>query len=260
MSNLLQRFILWFMANQMKKKLSVIFGVVLLSGCANSGAVLEELERAATQAMGDSAGGSLSITEISNGLKEALTIGSGQVVSQLGRTDGFNADPIAHIPLPTALDRARTAAARIGLDSSFDSLETRLNRAAELATPKAKELFVSAIQQMTLEDAKGILQGPDDSATQYFRGAMGTRLSNAMRPIVDDSLAQVGAVRVFNDLLASYRQIPFAPPIEANLTDHVVNTGMDGIFHYIAREEQAIRENPLKRTTELLRRVFGDGA
>ncbi len=260
MSNLLQWFILWFMANLMKKKLGVIFGVVLLSGCANSGAVLEELERAAAQAMGDSAGGSLTITEISNGLKEALTIGSGQVVSQLGRTDGFNADPIAHIPLPKALDRARDVAAKVGLDGSFDSLETRLNRAAELATPKAKALFVSAIQQMTLEDAKGILQGPDDSATQYFRGAMGERLSNAMRPIVDDSLAQVGAVRAFNELLASYRQIPFAPPIEANLTDHVVDLGMDGIFHYIAREERAIRENPLKRTTELLRRVFGGDA
>ena len=78
-----------------------------------------------------------------------------------------------------------------------------------------------------------------------------------MRPIIDNSLAQVGAVRGFNQLLTSYRQIPFAPPIEANLTDHVLEKGMSGIWYYIAQEEQAIRENPVKRTTELLRRVFG---
>ena len=109
---------------------------------------------------------------------------------------------------------------------------------------------------MTLEDAKGILTGPDDSATQFFRGAMGSRLSAAMKPIVDDSLAQVGAVNMFNNLLTSYRRIPLAPPVEADLTQHVVDLGMDGIFHYIAVEEKAIRDNPVKRTSEILRRVF----
>lgn len=241
----------------MKVKLLAIFAAVLLTGCANSSAVLDELEKAAGQVLGETTGGSLSINEISQGLKEALSVGSQQVVSQLGRTDGFNDDPVAHIPLPKALVRARDVAAKVGLDGSFSSLETRLNRAAELATPKAKELFLSAIQQMTLEDARGILTGPDDSATQYFRNAMGNRLSTAMTPIVDDSLAQVGAVRTFNDLLSGYRQIPFAPPVEADLTQHVVDLGMDGIFHYIAQEEMAIRQNPLKRTSEILRRVFG---
>lgn len=246
------------MLGKLKSKMCLLcVAVVLLTGCANSGAVLDELGKVAGQVMSESSSGALTAGEISDGLKQALSVGTQQVVRQLGRADGFNADPIAHIPLPTALDRARQVAAKVGLSGSFDSLETRLNRAAELATPKAKELFLTAIQQMTLDDAVGILKGPDDSATRYFEGAMGGRLANAMRPIVDDSLSQVGAVRVFNDLLANYRQIPLAPPVEANLTDHVVKLGMDGIFHYVAKEEKAIRENPLKRTTELLRRVFG---
>lgn len=241
----------------MKVRFSVILGLTLLTGCANNGALLKDLEQVAGQVISGSAGGGLSINEISQGLKQALTIGSGQVVSRLGQPDGFNQDPVIRIPLPTSLERARRVAAKVGLDSSFDSLETRLNRAAELATPKAKDLFITAISQMTVDDAKGILEGPDDSATQYFRGAMGARLSDAMRPIVDDSLAQVGAVRAFNEMLEGYRQIPFAPPLDANLSDHVVEYGMNGIFHYIATEEKAIREDPLKRTTELLRRVFG---
>jgi hypothetical protein len=230
--------------------------LMLLGGCANTSAVLDELEQVAGQVLTEGSG-ELSINEISRGLKEALTIGSQEVVQQLGRTDGFNADPIAHIPLPTALDRARNVAAKVGLQKSFDSLEVRLNRAAELATPKAKSLFVGAIQQMSLSDARGILNGPDDAATQYFQNAMGPGLRDAMRPIVDDSLGQVGAVRAFNELLAQYRQIPFAPAVDADLTAHVVDLGMQGIFHYIAQEEKAIRDNPVKRTTELLRRVFG---
>jgi hypothetical protein len=232
--------------------------MAMLSGCANSDKVLEGLEQVAGQIASEGGGGELSINEISRGLKEALSIGSRQVVQQLGQANGFNNDPVIRIPLPTALDRARDVAARVGLADGFNSLETRLNRAAEIATPKARSLFINAIQQMTLADAKGILSGPDDAATQFFRRTMGPQLATAMTPIVDDSLGQVGAVRAFNSLLQQYRQIPLAPPVEADLTDHVVTLGMDGIFHYIAEEEKAIRNDPVRRTTELLRRVFGN--
>jgi len=179
------------------------------------------------------------------------------VVNQLGQTDGFNSDPVIRIPLPRALVRAKNVADKVGLGGSFVALENRLNQAAEVAVPKARGLFMNSIRQMTLSDARGILQGPDDAATQFFKRTMGGPLSDAMRPIVDDSLSQVGAVRSFRQLLASYRQIPFAPPVEADLTAHVLEKGMNGIWHYIAVEEQAIRRNPVKRTTDLLRRVFG---
>lgn len=234
----------------------LLIGTVALSGCANNAELLDGLEEIAGQAMGQSTG-ALSIAEISNGLKQALTVGTGEVVNQLGQQNGFNADPVIRIPLPTALVNARKVAAKVGLEGSFDSLESRLNQAAEQAVPKARRLFVNSIRQMTLDDARGILQGPDDAATSFFKRQMGGPLSDAMRPIIDDSLSQVGAVRGFRQLLASYRQIPFAPPVEADLTAHVLEKGMDGIWHYIAKEEAAIRRDPLKRTTDLLRRVFG---
>jgi hypothetical protein len=108
-----------------------------------------------------------------------------------------------------------------------------------------------------VDDARGILKGSDDAATQYFRGKTGAQLANDMRPLVDQALAQVGAVKSFNDLLGRYNRIPGVPKVEADLTGHVVDEGTDGIFYYLAREEKAIRENPLKRTSELLQRVFG---
>ncbi len=155
------------------------------------------------------------------------------------------------------MQKARKLASKVGLEGSFDDLELKLNRAAEEATPKAKELFMSAIRDMSVDDAKGILQGPDNAATQYFRGKTGDSLQAQMRPIVDQALAQVGAVNSFNQLLAKYNKIPLAPKVEADLTGHVVEEGSDGIFYYLAEEEKAIRENPLKRTSEILQRVFG---
>ena len=229
---------------------------LLLTACSGSSSVLKGIEEVAGQVLAESGGG-LSTADIAAGLKQALAIGSQNVVGQLGRADGFNTDPIAHIPLPNGLVKVRNVMRKVGLSGQLDSLETRLNRAAEQATPKAKELFLSAINRMTIDDAVGILRGPDDAATQFFRGAMGVDLASAMRPIIDDSLSQVGAVRSFNSLLSSYRQIPLVPPVEADLTEHVLDAGVDGIFHYIAEEEKAIRDNPVKRTTELLRRVFG---
>ena len=206
-------------------RISLLICTFSLGGCSNNSQLLGSLDEIAGQALGQSSG-VLSIADISNGLKQALTVGSGEVVSQLGQQNGYNADPLIRIPLPNALVSARKVAARVGLDSSFDSLENRLNEAAEVAVPKTRQLFVNTIRQMTLEDARGILQGPDDAATSFFRRTMGGQLSDAMRPIIDDSLNQVGAVRGFRQLLSSYRQIPFAPPIEADLTAHVLEKGL----------------------------------
>jgi len=229
-------------------RIALLISTFSLSGCANNSELLGGLGDIAGQVAGQS-GGALSIADISAGLKQALTVGSGEVVSQLGQQNGFNADPLIRIPLPNALVSVRDVAAKVGLDSSFNTLENRLN-----------EAFVNSIRQMTLQDAQGILQGPDDAATSFFRRTMGGQLSDAMRPIIDDSLSQVGAVRGFQQLLASYRQIPFAPPVEADLTAHVLEKGLDGVWHYMAEEEAAIRQNPVKRTTDLLRRVFGSVA
>ena len=242
----------------LKKPLAVIFAGVLLASCAADGPQLGDITSAAQSVLGGSESGPLSTSDITQGLKEALITGSNTVVSQLGQTDGFSGDPTIRIPLPESLLKARDLASKVGLESSFDDLELKLNRAAEAATPKAKELFLGAIREMSVDDAKGILQGPDDAATTYFREKTGASLQTEMQPIVDQALSQVGAVSSFNQLLAKYNNIPFAPKVDADLTGYVVEESSDGIFYYLAQEEKAIRENPLKRTSEILQRVFGN--
>jgi len=199
----------------------------------------------------------LTTGEIAAGLKEALRVGSERVVSRLGTLDGFNADPQIHIPLPPSLQRARTALTAIGMGALCDDLELKLNRAAEEAVPEARALFVQAIEQMTLEDVQAIYRGPEDAATRYFQKKMSDPLAARMAPLVERSLAEVGAVRAYDAALGEYRSLPFVPDVKADLTRYVVDRGLDGVFFYLAREEAAIRADPARRTTELLRKVFG---
>jgi len=196
-------------------------------------------------------------TQIAAGLKEALRVGSETVVGQLGRADGFNADPAIHIPLPKSFKSVQSALKPLGKTNLLDDLELRLNRAAEQATPKAKALFLAAIEGMTLDDVMGIFNGPQDAATRYFQKKMSPQLAVEMKPIVDQALAQAGAVQAFENVMGQYRSVPFVPDVKADLSDYVVEQGMNGIFHYLAKEEAAIRQNPVKRTTELLKTVFG---
>ena len=232
-----------------------------LGGCAagSGGPTLDDLKGVADDVLGGEGGasGPLGTDEIVAGLKQALATGSETVVAQLGRPDGFAGDPRIRIPLPESLEKAKEIASKVGLGGRFEDLETRLNRAAEEATPRAKELFLGAIRSMSVEDARGILQGPDDAATTYFRRQTGSELQSEMRPIVDRALGEVGAVASFQSLASRYNAIPGVPRLDADLTGYVVDEGMDGIFTYLAEEEKAIRENPLKRTTEILQRVFG---
>lgn len=201
-------------------------------------------------------GTGLSLDEIAAGLKEALQVGSENVVQQLGTTDGFNSDPNIHIPLPESLSMVKKALDKVGYSELTHDLELKLNRAAEASTLKAKKLFMDAINAMTFEDAKTIYEGADDAATQYFKGKMSPDLAVAMKPIVDDTLSEAGAVKAYDNMLGQYKSLPFMPDVKSNLTDHVVEKGMDGIFYYMAQEEKAIRQNPVKRTTQLLQKVF----
>jgi len=195
--------------------------------------------------------------EISAGLKEALRIGTERVVGLLGQSDGFNKDPQIHIPLPDSLKTVQSALQAVGMGQLGEDLELKLNRAAEAATPKAKTLFVDAISEMSLEDAQRILDGPKDSATRYFEGKMTAPLITEMRPIVTSTLSDVGAVQAYDNMMGQYGQLPFVPDVKANLTDYALEKALAGLFHYIAVEEAAIRDNPAKRTTELLQKVFG---
>ena len=201
----------------------------------------------------------LTTDQIGSGLKEALEVGTARVVDTLGQTDGFNADPLIHIPLPESLTSVQSALSRIGMSDALDDLELRLNRAAEAATPQAKALFLDAIRNLTMEDVMEIYQGPDDAATQYLRGQMSSPLADAMNPVVDQSLADVGAAQSYETVMTQYNALPLVPKAEADLTTYVVDMGLDGIFTYLAKEEAAIRNEPVKRTTDLLKQVFGGG-
>ncbi|MFO1188598.1 MAG: DUF4197 domain-containing protein [Alphaproteobacteria bacterium] len=199
----------------------------------------------------------LSVGDMGSGLKEALKVGTERVVGALGRPDGFNKSPDVHIPLPSVLATVKSALDRVGAGSMANDLELRLNRAAEAAVPRTKQLFWDAIQQMTLDDARKIYEGPKDAATQYFRSKMSAPLAKSMEPIVDDELAQAGAVQAYDRMMGQYKAIPFMPDAKADLTEYVLEKAVDGMFLYLGREEAAIRENPAKRSTELLQRVFG---
>jgi len=199
----------------------------------------------------------LSGADVVAGLKDALRVGSETVVGRLGQTDGFNADPAVHIPLPQSMRSVKTALAAVGMSNMLDDLELKLNRAAEAATPQAKSLFWQAIEEMSVDDAMEIYNGPDDSATRYFQGKMSAPLAAAMKPLVEQSLAEVGAVQAYDAVMGEYAGIPFVPNVKADLNDYVVDEAMSGIFHYLAEEEAAIRQNPAKRTTEILQKVFG---
>ncbi len=231
--------------------------VFLCLGCGDlSAGFLDKLKK---QLSGDDQQEhSLDSDEVAAGLKEALRVGTETVVANLGQPGGFNLDPEIHIPLPGQLEQVKGWLGKIGMDSTLTDLEDELNEAAEIATPKAKELFLQAIQAMTLDDVMAIYKGPDDAATQYFKSKMSAPLAAEMKPVVDESLADVGALTTYDSAMASYNELPFAPRVDVDLSDYVVEKGMDGIFYYLAKEEAAIRQDPVKRTTDLLQRVFGN--
>ena len=199
----------------------------------------------------------LTESEIGSGLRSALDVATKTVVEQLGQNDGYNADPAIHIPLPDSMKQVQSTMQRFGMAGMLDDLELKLNRAAEQAAPQARQLFVDAIAQMTMDDARAILNGPDDAATKYFQQTMSDPLADEMRPIVDRTLAETGAIAAYDQAMGQYRTIPLVPDVKADLTEHVVGLGLDGIFHYVAAEEAAIRKDPIKRTNDILKKVFG---
>ena len=242
---------------------SVIAAAVMLSGMAP--AVAQSwLEKGKNLLQGvtkstPAGTSSLAVDEIAAGLKEALKVGTERVVGAVGRENGFNDNSEIHIPLPDTLAKVQSTLRSVGASGSADDLELKLNRAAEAATPRAKEVFWQAITDMTLDDAKRIYNGPKDAATQYFKGKMSNPLADSMRPVVDSTLSEVGAIKAYDSMIGQYKSVPFVPDVKADLTTHVLERALDALFLYLAREEAAIREDPVKRSTALLRKVFGAG-
>ena len=198
----------------------------------------------------------LSNQDISAAFKQALDLSSKAVIQQVSEINGFNQDPKIKIPLPKEYRKATDIMKKVGFGSLVDDMELKINRAAESAAPEALSLFKQAIKDMTFSDVKSIYEGENDAATQYFRQTMGDQLKDKMRPIVDKSLSEVGAIATYDKFVANYQDIPFVPDLGGNITEHTLNKSLDGIFLYLAEQEQSIRQDPVKRSTELLKKVF----
>jgi hypothetical protein len=200
--------------------------------------------------------GGLTNADIAAGLKEALDKGIDTQVSKLTETDGFYRNELVKIMLPEELQQVDKALRRVGLGSLADEGIKMLNRAAEDAVKEATPIFVSAVKQMTFNDAKNILLGSDNSATMYLQNTTSTQLYNSFNPVIRSSFSKVGADKVWKDIITQYNKVPLVKKVDPDLTNYVTNKAMEGVFKMIAVEEKNIRNNINARTSTLLKRVF----
>ena len=196
---------------------------------------------------------SVTSTEASSGLKQALIQGAEKAVAQLGQTDGFLANPKVKIPLPEHLQRAEKTLRFLGMGKQADELELRMNRAAEEAVPHAKELLVNSVKQMSITDAKNILTGGDDAATQYFRKTTSGPLAEKFKPIVQDAMKDVSLAQQYNEVTKLGQRYGLVKKEQATLEDYITQKTLDGVYLVMAEEEKKIRKDPVKAGSELVR-------
>jgi len=204
--------------------------------------------------------GGLSQADAAMGIRAALDNGVGNAIANVGVLDGFLGNALVRIPLPKVLQDVQSYLKPIGADGLLVELQQQLNRGAEKAAPVAKDIFIGAIRDLTITDAINIVRGPDNAATQYLADRTTTKLAQLFSPIMENALNQTGALQIADQLQSTMRNIPLGPNLSnarGDLIKHGVEYGLKGVFYYIGEEEKAIRENPAKRTSEILRRVFG---
>ncbi|HEY8387104.1 MAG TPA: DUF4197 domain-containing protein [Parasegetibacter sp.] len=201
-------------------------------------------------------GGELSNQEIISGLKEALSVGAANSGNKLSAVDGFFKNAALKILLPEEARQVEGTLRNLGLGSLVDNAILSMNRAAEDAASAAVPIFKSAIQQMTIQDAVGILRGGDFAATNYLKEKTTVALTNAFKPVIEKSLEKVNATRYWSDVFTNYNRFA-TKKINPDLSGYVTEKALQGIFTQLANEEQQIRQNPLARTTEILKKVFG---
>ncbi len=200
---------------------------------------------------------SVSNADAVSALRQALTQGSGAAVGKLGVADGFLGNPKVRIPLPGKLRKAEKWLRKAGYGAQIDELSTTMNRAAEAAVPEAKQLLVDSIRKMSLDDARAILTGGDDAATQYFRKVTREPLAARFLPVVKKSTDKLGLVGQYNELAATATKFGLMKADEASIEQYVTQKALDGLYLTIAEEERAIRKDPLGQANSLLRHVFG---
>jgi len=195
--------------------------------------------------------------DIASGLKEALNNGVTKEVSKLTAVDGFFKNEAVKILMPEELQKVESTLRKMGMGNLADQGILAMNRAAEDAVKEATPIFVTAIKNMTIMDAKSILLGNENAATVYLQGSTNKELYAKFSPVVQQSISKVGADTIWSTIISKYNQIPFVNKVNPDITDYITNKAMDGVFKMIAVEEKNIRTNLKSRTSPLLQSVFG---
>jgi hypothetical protein len=231
----------------------ISFILVILLTVLPASAQLDKLFKG----FGTSPSGGLSDAKIGSGLKEALKVGTENTVNLTGKTDGYFMNQAIKILMPEKIHNLEKGLRAVGYGPQVDEFVLSMNRAAEKAAPLAKEIFWGAIGDMTFEDARKILSGPDTAATDYFKRKTSDKLTVAFKPEVDKAMNEVGVTRQYKELVGKYQTIPFMKSESFDIDQYVVTKALDGLFHVLGEEEKKIRTNPAARVTDLLKEVFG---
>ena len=199
----------------------------------------------------------LSNKDTASGLKEALTRGAEVAVDQLGKTNGFMGDARVKIPLPESARAVEKMMRTLGMKKQADELITTMNRAAEMAVVEAKPILVNAVKTMNISDARSILTGGDDAATQYFKRTTSPAIAAKFLPIVKQSTAKVDLAGQYNQYAGQAAKLGLLDQKDADLDSYVTQKAMDGLFLMIAEQEKSIRKDPVGSGSKLLQKVFG---
>jgi hypothetical protein len=230
--------------------------LLLFTGCESTQQILKDLGQTGTGMGTGSTTGGLSTNEIIAGLKEALAVGAERSSSKLSAMDGFFKNAAIKILLPEEAQKVEKTMRDLGMGSLVDKAILSVNRAAEDAAKSAAPIFVNAVKSMTINDALGILKGSDTAATSYLKSKTTLSLTNAFKPVIEKSLAKVNATKYWGDVFTAYNKFA-TKKINTDLSAFVTERALDGIFYQVGVEEKAIRKDPVARTTEILRKVFG---
>jgi hypothetical protein len=238
-------------------RLSTFLVLTILVSTAAAQSPLDQIWRSITKSKGNTSISSLSNDKITAGLKEALKVSTGKAVASTGRPDGFLKNEAIKILLPDKLRTASRGLRLVGMGPQLDQLEVGMNRAAEQATPLAKQIFLDGLYKMSITDARGILTGGDNAATEYFRRTSSDQLKTAFLPIVHDSMLKVGVIKQYDQLAKNSLAGPILKSRGLDMDDYVLGKTLDGLFYVLGQQEKEIRSNPAARTTALLQEVFG---
>jgi len=242
----------------MKKIFSFVVCSMVITTVSSGQTFKDLVNKAETQIKGkSSSGSSLSSTEIASGLKQALQVGTQNASKALSQPNGYFGNSLIKIVMPPEAKKVETILRDAGLGKQVDDAIMSMNRAAEDAATQAVPIFVTAIKNMTITDALGILQGGQDAATSYLKSKTTASLITAFKPVISKSLDKVDATKYWHDVFTTYNEMPFVMhKVNPDLVGYVTEQALNGLFVTIAMEEAKIRTNPQARVTDLLKKVF----